>query len=97
LNVELLELYLSLDARSREVRFADTARAADLVGLSRRTIQLWIRKGEIRAVRVGHKKYQVCLSSLKACLHDHLTARSPAALLRAVRAQEGRGAIPIDE
>jgi excisionase family DNA binding protein len=70
--VDLLEAYLSLETDARQIRFADTARAAELVGLSRRTIQLWIRKGEIRAVRVGHKKYQVCLASLRSRLEQSL-------------------------
>jgi excisionase family DNA binding protein len=68
---ELLELYLRLQANDRAARFADTARAAELVGLSRRTIQSWIDAGVIRAIPVG-KKYQVCLESLRACLRQRL-------------------------
>jgi len=66
---ELLECYLGLDDQRRSRRFADTARVADFVGLSQRTIQLWIEAGLIRAVRIG-RKYQVDLESVK----DHLRA-----------------------
>ena len=64
---QLLEHYLELDDQRRTRLFADTARVADLLGVSRRTIQLWIELGAIRAVRIG-RKYQVDLKSVKAHL-----------------------------
>ena len=64
---ELLEYYLGLDEPLRARKFADTARVAHFVGLSQRTIQLWIEIGFIRAVRIG-RKYQVDLESVKAHL-----------------------------
>ncbi len=64
---ELLEYYLALDDKRRARQFADTARVAHFVGLSQRTIQLWIEIGLIRAVRIG-RKYQVDLQSVKAHL-----------------------------
>jgi excisionase family DNA binding protein len=68
---ELLEIYLSLSPESRERRFVSTARAAELSGLSQRTIQRWIEAGIVNAVPVG-KKYQVDLVSLRECLSKHL-------------------------
>jgi hypothetical protein len=38
---ELLKLYLGAADQERTNLFADTGRAADLTGLSRRTIQFW--------------------------------------------------------
>ena len=62
-NEELLKLYLSLPKRERDEKFVDTARAAEITGLTRRTIQLWIEVGAVRAIHVG-KKYEIELDSL---------------------------------
>jgi excisionase family DNA binding protein len=64
---ELLEEYLASSAEGRDRQFPDTAGAAQIVGLSRRTIQLWIELGEIQAVLIGGK-YRVSLDSLRAYL-----------------------------
>jgi excisionase family DNA binding protein len=66
-NEELLELYLCLPKKRREERFTDTAHAAEMTGLSVRTIQSWIESGVVRAIHIG-KKYQVDLNSLKEFL-----------------------------
>jgi excisionase family DNA binding protein len=54
---DLIKLFLSLPKPERLLQFADTARTADMVGTSRRTIQFWIEVGQIQAVRVGNKYY----------------------------------------
>jgi excisionase family DNA binding protein len=59
---------MALTTKEREEQFADTARVAVIVGLSRRTIQLWIEIGLLDAIRVGRKKYRVSLESLDECL-----------------------------
>ena len=64
---QLLEFYLSLSLQKRSEAFASTARAAEIAGLSQRTIQFWIEVGAIRALCVG-RRYQVSLDSLKAYL-----------------------------
>lgn len=64
---DLLNLFLSLPPKQRLHRFADTARAAEITGLTQRTIQMWIEFGSIRAVHVG-RKYQIDLDSLKSYL-----------------------------
>ena len=68
---DLLQIYLALPAEQREDVFADTARAAKITGMARRTIQLWIETGAIQAARVG-RKYYVLLPSLT----DYLKARA---------------------
>lgn len=70
---DLLVLFLSLPKIERKDQFADTARTAEIVGMSRRTIQLWIELGQIRAVRVG-KKYHVHLGSVHGYLNEFLAA-----------------------
>jgi excisionase family DNA binding protein len=65
----LLELFLRLSVTERGAEFVGTDRAAELLGVSRRTIQLWIELGVIRAVRIG-KRYEVSLSSVR----DYLRA-----------------------
>ena len=72
---ELLEYYLALDDKRRARKFADTARVAHFVGLSQRTIQLWIEVGLIKTVRIG-RKYQVDLESVKAHLRACATAET---------------------
>ncbi|MFI5175144.1 MAG: hypothetical protein ACHQKY_09825 [Terriglobia bacterium] len=64
---ELIDLYLGLPRKERDGMFADTARAAEIVGLSQRTIQFWIEIGLIRAILLGGK-YKICLPSLKSYL-----------------------------
>lgn len=68
---DLLTLFLSLPRAERENQFVDTAQTAEIVGMSRRTVQLWIELGQIRAVRVG-KKYYVLLASVHGYLHECL-------------------------
>lgn len=68
---ELLDLYLNLPPKHRTRRFADTARAAKMTGLTQRTIQLWIEFGDIRAVHIG-RKYQIDLRSLKSFLRSRV-------------------------
>lgn len=69
---DLLKLFLSLPKEERKNRFADTAKTAEIVGMSRRTVQLWIELGQIQAVRVG-KKYHVLLDSVHGYLHECLS------------------------
>lgn len=61
---ELLPLYFEMPEEERRKLFADTARTAEIFGVSQRTIQFWIESGWIRAITIG-KKYQVYLNSVK--------------------------------
>jgi excisionase family DNA binding protein len=70
---ELLDLFLAATEVQRLELFADTARAAQISGLSRRTIQVWIDSGAIRAIPIG-KKYQVYLTSLVKYLSQKVKA-----------------------
>jgi excisionase family DNA binding protein len=70
-NNNLLEMYLTLPQKEREQRFADTASAAKITGLTQRTIQLWIEFGAIRAIPIG-RKYKIDLDSLKAYLRSRV-------------------------
>jgi len=68
---DLLEVYLTLPHKQREQRFADTASAAKITGLTQRTIQLWIEFGAIRAIPIG-RKYKIDLESLRAYLKSRI-------------------------
>lgn len=70
----LLAYYLSLSEAKKRLEFSTTAEAAKLVGLSQRTIQLWVQIGAVKAVAVGKKQF-VRLESLA----DYLESRSEAA------------------
>jgi len=70
-NNDLLDVYLTLPHKQREQRFADTASAARITGLTQRTIQLWIEFGAIRAIPIG-RKYKIDLESLKAYLKSRV-------------------------
>jgi len=71
---QLLDLYLSLPEAQRQERFVSTLRAARFVGLSQRTMQLWIECGTIQAVTVG-RKYLVDLQSVKKELKVQMLKR----------------------
>jgi excisionase family DNA binding protein len=68
---DLLELYLSLSPKQRDLKFADTASAAKITGLTQRTIQLWIEFGVISAIPIG-RKYKIELDSLIAYLKSRI-------------------------
>jgi len=57
----LLEKWIVPDKRKQ--LFVDTAAAAQIAGVSRRTVQDWINSGKLTSLRIG-KKYQVLLDSL---------------------------------
>ena len=68
---ELLSLYLSLSPAFREEAFISTAHAAEITGVSIRTIQLWIESGAVRAIVIG-RKYKIVLESLKSHLKKQM-------------------------
>jgi excisionase family DNA binding protein len=52
---ELLEWYLSLSEKQRDQEFLSTERAAEISGMSQRTIQHWVETGELSAIFLGRK------------------------------------------
>jgi len=52
---ELVELYLSLGPERRSNLFPDTAHAAQILGVSQRTIQFWIEVGNLTAIQTQYK------------------------------------------
>ena len=72
---ELLKLYLGAADQERKKLFADTGRAADLTGLSRRTIQFWVETGAIRAIAIG-RRYKIYLPNLTSYLETRMEAKS---------------------
>jgi excisionase family DNA binding protein len=74
-DVQLLNLYLSLSAASREKIFVNTAQAANITGVSRRTIQFWIECGAVRAIVIGGK-YRIVLESLRGHLRSQIEKRT---------------------
>lgn len=72
---ELLSLYLSLPPEPREKTFITTAHAAEITGVSIRTIQLWIECGAVRAIAVG-RKYRIVLESLRGYLESQMKKAS---------------------
>ena len=67
--MELLETYLKMSPSERDDRFVRTGVAAQLVGVSRRTIQAWVQYGHIEAIKIGHH-YRVDLLSLQEYLRN---------------------------
>lgn len=66
-DTELLDFYLSLPPSLRAEKFVTTSQAAQITGVSIRTIQLWIESGAVRAIVIG-RKYRVVLDSLRVHL-----------------------------
>ncbi len=60
---ELINIWLSTSREERKQKFAGTARAAEIAGVSQRTVQFWIDSGYLASLRIG-KKYQIYLPSL---------------------------------
>jgi excisionase family DNA binding protein len=71
---DLLEQYLSLSEDQREQKFPTTKRAAQLTGISCRTIQYWVEIENIEAIFVG-KKCRVKLDSLITYLKSRVNGR----------------------
>lgn len=66
---DLLQLYLAAPGKQREELFVSTARAAEIAGVSQRTIQFWIDSGSLSAIRIG-RNYRVSLDSLRDVLQE---------------------------
>ena len=64
---ELLDRYIGLSENQREEEFLTTERAAEIAGMSQRTIQLWVDAGDLRAIFLG-RKCRVHRASLMAYL-----------------------------
>jgi excisionase family DNA binding protein len=71
---ELLRQYLSLPEDQREQKFPTTKRAAQLIGMSRRTIQYWVEIKDIEAIFVG-KICRVRLDSLVTYLESRVNGQ----------------------
>jgi excisionase family DNA binding protein len=63
----MLDLYLATPDKQRDEQFVSTARAAEIAGLSQRTIEFWIDSGALFAIRIG-KNYRVSRDSLREYL-----------------------------
>jgi excisionase family DNA binding protein len=73
-DAELLNLYLSSPPAHREKMFITTAQAAEITGVSMRTIQFWIESGDIRAIVIG-RKYRILVQSLRGHLERQVSRR----------------------
>lgn len=72
---QLLNLYMAASVQERTKLFAHTGRAADLTGLSRRTIQLWVETGAVRAIAIG-RRYEIYLPTLTGYLETRMEAKN---------------------
>jgi len=68
-NEELLEHYLASSKEDRREKFPNTAQAAEMIGVSQRTIQFWVEIGAVQAIFIG-KKCLVSADSLIAHLKN---------------------------
>ena len=55
-------------------------RAAELLGVSRRTVYYWIRDGRLRTVRTAGGSQRVLLESVEALLRDRPRRSKPRAV-----------------
>jgi hypothetical protein len=72
---ELLQHYLDLPTAERDLQFADVLRAAQLTGLSPRTIQRWAKHRCIRAILIA-ERYRIEIESLYNYIKRRARARS---------------------
>lgn len=68
---EMAEIWLSMSREERREKFAGTARAAEIAGVSQRTVQFWIDSGYLVSLRIG-KNYQIYLPLLVEHLFPHI-------------------------
>jgi excisionase family DNA binding protein len=71
---ELLDRYISLSEKERVEEFLTTEHAAEIAGMSQRTIQLWVDVGDLRAIFLGRKcrvHRDSLMAYLKYCNNDH--------------------------
>jgi Helix-turn-helix domain len=71
---ELLQHYLDLPTVERDLQFADVLRAAQLTGLSPRTIQRWAKHRCIRAILIA-ERYRIEIESLYNYIKRRARAR----------------------
>jgi excisionase family DNA binding protein len=76
IRAELLKQYLSLPEDQREQKFPSTERAAQLIGVARRTIQYWVEIEDIDAIFVG-KICRVSFDSLMTYLKSRVNGQKP--------------------
>ncbi|MEP7340519.1 MAG: helix-turn-helix domain-containing protein [Acidobacteriota bacterium] len=67
----LLAIYVSLPPKEREKKFAGSERAAEIAGVSQRTIAKWINEGKIDSIFVANR-HHVWLDSLLTHLEGHV-------------------------
>lgn len=70
-RLRLLKIYTSLSPKERVAKFAGSERAAEIAGVSQRTIANWINEGKIDAIFVA-SRHQIWLDSLHTHLEVHV-------------------------
>jgi excisionase family DNA binding protein len=55
---------------SLEPRFRRTKVVAEMLDCSRKTVVLWIRRGELEAIRVGRREFRVADEAIKAFVNS---------------------------
>jgi excisionase family DNA binding protein len=71
---ELLQCYLDLSTKERDARFAEVSRAAQLTGISPRTIQRWAKQHRIQAIFIA-ERYRIEINSLYNYIKQRAWAR----------------------
>jgi excisionase family DNA binding protein len=66
----LWEIWISSSDSNRAELFIDSRAAAQMAGVTQRTIRLWIECGSISAIPIG-KKLRIYAASLKQFLKNH--------------------------
>ncbi len=66
---KLLNRYLILRGQAREKEFVSTTLAAEMAGVTQRTIIRWINEGKVFGIRIG-KKRQIYVGSLQSYLQE---------------------------
>jgi excisionase family DNA binding protein len=66
-EIDLLTLWLSTPLNDRDKQFMGTRTASRLVGVSQRTVRVWIETGCIQAVQIA-RKHRITAKSLEEFL-----------------------------
>ena len=63
-SLELLDIYMSLRGKERDEKFITAEQAAEITGLTSRTIRKWINEGKIESLLFGDK-HHIWMDSLR--------------------------------
>jgi excisionase family DNA binding protein len=77
--------------------FCSTRQAADLIGVSHRTIQLWVENGTLQAWKTAGGHRRILMASIRKLLDQRRAAVAPPTAAPAIASSERRRVLVVDD